>query len=295
VLAQATIAVASIAKQCLPTHKQQCRMIYFISDQHLGLGEREADKARERDVVSFLKLLEHKEQSCERLFILGDLFDYWFEYNTVVPKFHIRVLAALAALAERGVQIDYLIGNHDFGHRTFFEEELGIRIHKTDLSITLHDKRFYLAHGDGKAFNDTGYILLRSILRNPLALWLWKWIHPDVGVGLAASVSRKSRAYTSEKSYGNERDGLECFAEQKIKEGYDFVLMGHLHKPLVKRFAGEEAAKEYAGTYINTGDWLTHRTFARFQPTTQCLELCSVDAFFAEAGATTHSQLESNS
>jgi UDP-2,3-diacylglucosamine hydrolase len=254
-------------------------MIYFISDQHLGLGERAADKRREQDVVRFLSILESPEAECEQVFILGDLFDYWFEYNTVVPKFHIRTLSALARLAER-VPIEYLMGNHDFGHRTFFEEELGIRIHRTDIERTLHGRRFYLAHGDGKAFNDAGYLILRSILRNPLALWCWKWLHPDIGVGIAASVSRRSRAYTNEKSYGDERDGLECFAEEKIKQGYDYVLMGHLHKPVVKRFAGNIYNSQYDGTYINTGDWLTHRTFARFANGT--MELCSVDAFLGQ-------------
>ncbi|MFY7997410.1 MAG: UDP-2,3-diacylglucosamine diphosphatase [Candidatus Kapaibacteriota bacterium] len=245
-------------------------MIYFISDQHLGLGERTADKQRERDLLQFLSLAK---PHCERLFVLGDLFDYWFEYETVVPKYHVRTLAALADYADSGIAVDYLMGNHDFGHQTFFEEELGITIHKGDLALALHNKRFYLAHGDGKAFNDTGYLLLRTVLRHPLALWAWKWLHPDVGVGIAARASRKSRAYTSEKQFGNERNGLEAFAEEKIKEGCDFVLMGHLHKPVEKRFEHETGS----GLYINTGDWLNHRTYAEFDGTT--LSLRRLDDF----------------
>jgi UDP-2,3-diacylglucosamine hydrolase len=265
-------------------------MIYFVSDHHLGLGERTADKRREQDLIRFLKLIE---ADCEQLFILGDLFDYWFEYNTVIPKEHIRLLVALAALAER-VPVHYLIGNHDFGHNTFFEDELGIRIYRSDLEITLHGKQFYLAHGDGKAWNDTGYLVLRSILRNHLALWLWKWLHPDIGVGLAAAVSRRSRAYTSEKNYGNERDGLECFAEQRIQAGADFVLMGHLHKPVIKTFAGQTPeGKQYCGTYINTGDWLTHRTFARFNSATQQAELLLLDDFFVQVDTQTGYSLSS--
>ena len=244
-------------------------MIYFISDQHLGLGERSADKQHERDLLQFLTLAK---PHCERLFILGDLFDYWFEYATVVPKYHIRTLAALADYADSSIPVDYLIGNHDFGHRTFFREELGITVHKGDLDITLHGKRFYLAHGDGKAFNDRGYLILRSVLRNPFALWAWKWLHPDIGVGLAASASSRSRAYTSEKQYGNELNGLEAFAETKIQSGCDFVLMGHLHQAVERRFD--------RGVYINTGDWLTERTFARFDGTT--LELCKVDDFLLQ-------------
>jgi UDP-2,3-diacylglucosamine hydrolase len=248
-------------------------MIYFISDQHLGLGERSADKQRERDLLQFLTLAK---PHCERLFILGDLFDYWFEYATVVPKDHVRVLAALADYVDSGIPVDYLMGNHDFGHQTFFAEELGVIIHKGDYETTLHGKRFYLAHGDGKAFNDTGYLILRSILRNPFALWLWKWLHPDVGVGIAARASRKSRAYTSDKQFGNERDGLEAFAEEKIEAGYDFVLMGHLHKPIEKQFEH----KAGSGLYVNTGDWLTHRTYAEFDGET--LRLCRLDDFFTK-------------
>ncbi len=254
-------------------------MIYFISDHHLGLGSRENDKRREQDLLKFLAQIKPLgSQHCERLFLLGDLFDYWFEYNTVVPKYHVRTLAALAGVVEAGIPVDYLIGNHDFGHRTFFEEELGVTVHQGDIDVMLHGKHFYLAHGDGKAFNDTGYLILRSILRNKTALWLWKWLHPDIGVGFAARVSRKSRAYTSEKSYGYERNGLEYFAEQKINEGYDYVLMGHLHKPLEKRLG--TGLRENAGVYINTGDWIAHRTFARFDGKT--LELCGLDEWFEQ-------------
>lgn len=239
-------------------------MIYFISDFHLGLGERFADKRREQILLHFL---DQAQSQCERLFILGDLFDYWFEYVTVIPKFHIRTLAALARFADVGIPVDYLIGNHDFGHRSFFEQELGITMHYHDVSVELHEKKFYLAHGDGKAFNDTGYLILRAILRHKLSLWLWKWLHPDVGVGLAAAVSRKSRIYTSEKQYGDEENGLEAFAKAKIAEGYDYVLMGHLHQPITLPLS----AHEHSGLYINTGDWLTHNTFAQFDGETLSL------------------------
>jgi UDP-2,3-diacylglucosamine hydrolase len=239
-------------------------MIYFISDQHLGLGDRKLDQRREQTLVHFLSVIK---PHCTRLFILGDLFDYWFEYKTVVPKHHIRTLAALADFADSGIPVDYLIGNHDFGHRTFFQDELGISIHKGDLDIFLHSKRFYLAHGDGKAFNDAGYLVLRSILRNPFALWAWKWVHPDVGVGIAAYFSRNSRMASDiakrEKKFGNERDGLEYFAEEKITQGWDYVLMGHLHKPVLKRFVG----KSSEGLYLNIGDWLEEPTFACFDGT----------------------------
>jgi UDP-2,3-diacylglucosamine hydrolase len=249
-------------------------MIYFISDLHLGLGDRTEDRERERELLRFLALAK---PDCERLFIVGDLFDYWFEYATVVPHNHVRTLAALADYADNGIPVDYLIGNHDFGHHSFFRDELGITIHHGDLETTLNGKRFYLAHGDGKAFNDRGYLILRSVLRNKTALWLWKWLHPDLGVGFASSVSRKSRAHTSEKQFGNERDGLECFAEEQIlKHGCDVVIMGHLHKPIRQQFETPTAS----GVYINTGDWLHHRTYADFDG--EVVRLRLIDDLFAE-------------
>ena len=228
-------------------------MIYFFSDVHLGLGSRESDRRRERELLRFLDAIT---ADCERLIIVGDLFDYWFEYSTVTPKYHFRTLTALANLRERGVIIDYIMGNHDFGHQSFFEDELDIPIHHDDISLTLSGKKFYIAHGDGKAYNDTGYSILRAILRNKLSIKLFQWLHPDIGIWLASGSSHASRTYTDDKDY-SPRDGLQDFAEKKISEGYDYVIMGHRHRSTVKTFAG--------GTYINLGHWLkTPATFGRF-------------------------------
>lgn len=244
-------------------------MIYFVSDLHLGLGERATDRQREQLFLQFLQCIRH---DCEALFIVGDLFDYWFEYNTVIPKKFFRTLTALADMREAGIPIHYLMGNHDFGHKRFFREELGIEITTTDMETTLAGKRFYLAHGDGKAYNDTGYLILRAILRNPLALWLYKWLHPDVGIALAASTSHSSREYTGKKDY-SERDGLRDFAEKKIRdEGFHYVVMGHRHRPETTDFT--------TGTYVNLGDWLYHRTFAYFDG--NAMHLCRVEEFLAE-------------
>lgn len=228
-------------------------MVYFFSDVHLGLGSRDSDRRREQELLRFLDAIAH---DCERLVIVGDLFDYWFEYSTVTPKYFFRTLTALASFSERGVKIDYLMGNHDFGHQDFFEKELGIPIHHSDISLTLGNKEFYIAHGDGKAYNDTGYLILRAILRNKLSIKLFQWIHPDIGIWLASGSSHASRTYTDDKDY-SERDGLQDFAEKKISEGYDYVIMGHRHRAMVKDFDG--------GTYINLGHWLAlPATFARF-------------------------------
>lgn len=240
-------------------------MIYFISDLHLGLGERSADKERER---LLLKFLSHIKPHTERLFILGDLFDYWFEYKTVVQKQHIRTLAALADIVESGILVDYVIGNHDFGHRNFFAEELGVTVHYSDFSVNLHGKTFMLAHGDCKELDSRKSRFIRSILRNPLALKAWTALHPDIGIGLASAASRKSRIQSGLQPTANEKEGLERFARQSIGEGYDYVVMGHIHLPYTARLED----KDRSGLYVNTGDWLIHDTFAQFDG--QTLELC---------------------
>lgn len=226
-------------------------MIYFFSDVHLGLGSRDASRRREESVVRFLE--KCRRDRIERLFIVGDLFDYWFDYRTVIPRDFIRTLGALAGVVDDGIPIDYVIGNHDFGHRDFFESELGITLHHSDLPTTIAGKRCYVSHGDGKAFNDTGYLILKKVLRARISRFAFRLIHPDVGIGIASRASHRSRDYTARRHYGGERpgeaDGLHAFAEKKIlNEGFELVVMGHSHRAI--RIDYEH------GTYINLGSWL---------------------------------------
>lgn len=240
-------------------------MIYFISDIHLGLGESSKSKQREDLLLAFLQKIE---RDATHLFIVGDLFDYWFEYETVIPREFVRTIAALRALQERGVCIEYLMGNHDFGHIDFFERDCGIPVHVLDVEREFNGTRFYIAHGDGKVENDTGYLIVRAILRNKLCLWLWKWLHPDIGIGLASWVSRKSRLHTDEKDYGSV-DGLLPFATSVIAAGNaDVVIMGHRHMPCEKTIT----AQGNTGLYVNLGDWLGNRTFATFNGEKVCLQ-----------------------
>ncbi|OGU10873.1 MAG: hypothetical protein A2X61_07965 [Ignavibacteria bacterium GWB2_35_12] len=227
-------------------------MIYFISDIHLGILERSADAPREELLVKFLKSIVN---DCEVLYIVGDLFDYWFEYKTVVPKYFYRTLEALKWLRDNGVKIEYLMGNHDFGHKDFFETEMGIPIYKDDIEREHSGKRFYISHGDGKANNDAGYRALKKVMRNRFSLWLFLKLHPDCGIRLASSSSRKSRGYTSNKHYGK-TEGMENFAESKINEGFDYVIMGHRHRLIQKQIGN--------GNYYNLGSWLEKPVFGCF-------------------------------
>ncbi len=244
-------------------------MIYFFSDVHLGHENEEKNKQVEDLLINFLR---KAATDCKKLIILGDLFDYWFEYKTVIPRIYTRTLAQLLRMRESGIEIYYIIGNHDFGHIDFFEKDMGMVLFKDDTEMTFSGKKFFLSHGDGKLYNDKGYEILKKILRNPLAQWLYRQIHPDWGIGLASGSSRKSRNYTSRKNQGR-RDGLRDFAIKKIDEGYDYVLMGHTHNA--------EKIDHSRGIYINTGCFFRDPTFARFDGKDLYLE--KVDDFLAES------------
>lgn len=226
-------------------------MYYFISDVHLGFYKREKDKPREE---LFLKLLDKLSINSEKIYLVGDIFDFWFDYNTVIPKDFYRILTKLSELKSKGIDIVYLMGNHDFGHNKFFKEELGIEVIQTDIEITLQNKKIYIAHGDGKAYNDTGYLILKKILRSNWANKIFRFLHPDFGIWLASNSSKSSRSYTDKKDF-SEKDGLKDFAITKIEEGFDYVIMGHKHKKNFLKHEYEKSGKLRYGYYVNLGEW----------------------------------------
>jgi len=225
---------------------------YFVSDAHLGVDRPEVEKQKERELIKFLEMVE-SDGDC--LFILGDLFDFWFEYRTVIPKGYHRLLAKLSYLVEKGVEVNYLAGNHDFWLGDFFHTELGIQVFPEPFAVTIDGTKFFLHHGDGLTDKDIGYKILKKILRNPLSVWLYSLLHPDIGVRLAQFSSRKSRHHTSQKNYG-EVDGMKKFAATKLNEGFHYVIMGHNHQPVQQKIGN--------GTYVNLGDWISHFTYGVF-------------------------------
>jgi len=216
----------------------------FISDIHLGLQSSAVEKRKERLLVDFLKLAQ---EEAKELYIVGDLFDYWFEYKRVYQKGFFRTLTALQDLTENGVKVHYLIGNHDFMHRNFFREEIGAIMYEEPVEVLIDGKKFFIGHGDGLVKNDYGYLILKKIMRNKLLQKIYSWLHPDLGVSLASNTSKSSRDYTTKKNYGEE-DGLFEAAKLKIDEGFDFVLFGHLHNRCFIEYK--------KGFYINLGSWL---------------------------------------
>jgi len=229
------------------------KVYFFISDIHLGLQDKAQEAAKEKKLVSFLKFAE---TNCDELFIVGDLFDYWFEYRRVYQKGFYRTLAALKDLSERNIKLHYFIGNHDFLHRDFFNKEFGAVMYRDGLSIELNGKNFFIAHGDGLVSNDTGYNILKWVLRNKFFQSLYSLIHPDLGIGIASNTSKSSRAYTDKKDYG-EVDGLFESAKKKIDGGFDYVLFGHLHKRIWQTYK--------QGNYINLGSWLDKPCYGVFK------------------------------
>jgi len=225
----------------------------FISDIHLGLQPPAKEKAKENLLV---KLLNEEASGADKLFILGDLFDYWFEYRRVIQKGFLKTLAGLQTLAEKGVEIHYIIGNHDFLHDDFFEKEIGIKkVYSDPFSIMLEGKKFYLGHGDGLVKNDIGYLVLKKILRNRFLQWIYSLIHPDLGIWIASSTSKTSREYTKEKDYG-EVDGMFEEAKRRIDDGADYVIFGHLHQRKFEKYKN--------GAYINLGSWLDKPCYGIF-------------------------------
>jgi UDP-2,3-diacylglucosamine hydrolase len=225
----------------------------FISDVHLGLRSKIEENQKERLLVKFL---QYAKDNCSELFILGDLFDYWFEYKHVYQKGFFRTLTALQDIVENGIKIHYIIGNHDFMHRGYFEKEIGVKLYENEIITELNNNKFYLAHGDGLVKNDLGYKILKKILRNKVIQKVYSLIHPDLGINLASNTSKSSRDYTSKKNYG-ETDGLYEFARQKIEQGFDYVLLGHSHRRFYKEYN--------KGFYINLGSWLDAPCYGIFK------------------------------
>ncbi len=225
--------------------------LYIFSDAHLGAHTSEKETLK---VSRIAALFEKVKVDGNRLVILGDLFDFWFEYKHAIPKEHHKVLFMLTDLIERGIAIDYVSGNHDFWMGDFFTTQLGMRVHRDSFDLEYNGKKLHLIHGDGLARADRGYRLLKRILRNRVNIWLYRKLPPDWAMPFAKKVSGSSRNYTSRRDQTFAAD-YEAYAQQKLSEGFDIVAIGHLHIPVFKQLG--------KGTYVNTGDFIDHFSYAK--------------------------------
>lgn len=225
--------------------------LYVFSDAHLGANS----KAQEANKIAALaSLFDMVKADGDRLVILGDLFDFWFEYKHAIPKEHHEVLWMLTELIRRGVRVDYVTGNHDFWMGDYFSSQMHITVHRDFFDFEYEGKKLFAIHGDGLAPADGGYRLLKRILRHPFNVWLYRKLPPDWAIPLAKKVSGSSRNYTSRRDKDFLAD-YEAYAREKLTAGYDIVLIAHLHIPVIKQLAG--------GVYINTGDFIEHFSYAK--------------------------------
>jgi UDP-2,3-diacylglucosamine hydrolase len=224
--------------------------VYVVSDIHLGGVPAATERA-------FRHFLDHVGEHASQLVINGDLFDFWFEYRSVILSRHYRVLAALSDLRDAGVAIRFLGGNHDAWGGSFLREELGIEMLDDGAEVVLAGKRALLVHGDGLGEGDFGYRVLKGVLRNRISIGLFRLLHPDVGDRLARLVSTtESKHGTPGAVHAERAAALRSWARRELdrRPELDLVLAGHTHTPTVD----EVARGRY---YINTGDWINHFTY----------------------------------
>ncbi|SUP53225.1 UDP-2,3-diacylglucosamine hydrolase [Weeksella virosa] len=239
--------------------------IYFASDSHLGAPTAEESYARE---IQLVKWLDNIRKDSKAVFLLGDIFDFWFEYKTVVPKGFIRLLGKLAEITDSGIPIYFFTGNHDMWMDGYFEKELNISVfHKPEILI-INGRRFFIGHGDGLGPHDKGYKRLKKIFTNPFFIGLFRWLHPDIGVRLAQYLSVKNKLISGDedvKFLGEEKEWLVQYAKRKLEtEHYDYFVFGHRHLPLNIELNDKSR-------YINLGDWIHHFTYGKFDGCTMCL------------------------
>ncbi len=234
------------------------KKIYFSSDLHLGAPNLEESKKRERLYVSWL---EEIKKDAAAIFILGDLFDFWFEYKRVIPKGFTRVLGKLAEISDSGTPIYFFVGNHDLWMRDYFENELGITVFHEPKEFTLGGKLFFLGHGDGLGPGDKGYKIMKKVFTSGVFKTLFRWFHPDLGVRFAQYLSVKNKVISGEKDVkflGEDNEWLAQYARRKLEtKHFDFFVFGHRHFPMQI-----EVGKN--STYYNIGDWIDYNTYGVF-------------------------------
>ena len=235
------------------------KKVYFASDQHFGAPNAKESFPREQNFVDWLNTVK---KDAEALFLLGDLFDFWFEYKTVVPKGFVRVLGKLAEISDMGIPIYFFVGNHDLWMKDYFQTELNILVFHKPQEFEIDDKVFLIGHGDGLGPHDKGYKMMKKIFTFPLFKWMFRWIHPDLGVRLGHYMSVKNKLISGDEDaifLGNENEWLVQYCEKKLKtKYYDFFVFGHRHLPLKIELSKNS-------TYVNLGDWVKYFTYGVYE------------------------------
>jgi len=234
------------------------KKIYFASDFHLGAPNPQKSKERELRVIQWLDIIS---KDASDIFLVGDVFDFWFEYKHAIPKGFSRLQGKIASLADSGINVHYFIGNHDMWVFNYFEEELGVKMYRDNTDFEFGGKKFLVGHGDGYGPGDYGYKFIKKVFTNPISQWLFGWIHPNLGIGLANFWSGRSRSANSgsdEKFLGEEYEWLAIYCKEILEnKHYDYFIFGHRHLPLDLK-VGENSR------YLNLGEWINYNTYGVF-------------------------------
>lgn len=237
---------------------QEGKKVYFASDNHLGAPSFKDSLPREKKFVAWLDTIK---ADAGAIFLMGDLFDFWFEYKTVVPKGFTRTLGKLAELTDAGIPITYFVGNHDLWMNGYFEEELNIPVHHKPQQFDINGTTFFIGHGDALGPGDKGFKRMKKVFTNRFCQWLFRWLHPDLGVRLAQHLSVNNKIISGDadaKFLGEDNEWLVQYCKRKLEtRHYDHFIFGHRHLPMEIDLNGKS-------TYTNLGDWITYFTYAVF-------------------------------
>ncbi len=235
------------------------KKVYFASDQHLGAPTAELSFPREQ---RFVRWLNEVKDDAEAIFILGDLFDFWFEYKTVVPKGFVRVLGKLAEIKDSRIPIYFFVGNHDLWMRDYFQKELNIPVFHEPKEFNIDGKLFLIGHGDGLGPHDKGYKRMKKVFVSPISKWLFRWLHPDLGVKLGQYMSVKNKLISGDedaKFLGEDNEWLALYCKRKLEtKHYDEFVFGHRHLPM-------QIDLKQNSRYTNLGDWIKYFTYGVFE------------------------------
>jgi len=232
--------------------------IYFASDLHLGAPNHQQSLAREK---LFVKWLDFIKPSCETLYLLGDVFDFWFEYKKVIPKGYVRLLGKLAEFTDQGIPVYLMKGNHDIWLFDYLEKEINVTILEQPLIKEINNKTFYLAHGDGLGPKQYTFKLLRKFFFSNFCQWCFARLHPNFAISLGEYLSQRSRkAHKSEEDQfmGEEKEFILLHSKKVLTSQHiDYFVYGHRHLAMVHTLSQKS-------TYINLGDWINNTSYAVF-------------------------------
>lgn len=232
--------------------------VYFASDFHLGAPDKSTSRTREDKIIRWLDACK---KDAHAIILVGDLFDFWFEYKSTIPKGFSRFQGKLAEIVDAGIELVVFTGNHDLWMFGYLEEEIGAKIIYDPIQLFLNDTKLYIGHGDGIGPEDKGYKVLKKVFRNNFFQWAFRWLHPNIGIGVANFWSGKSRAQANntEQTFMGDDEWLWTFSkEMEIKEHHDYYIFGHRHLPLDLEVGNNSK-------YINLGEWMNFCTYAVYE------------------------------